>query len=203
MPGPSPRQHKHQRQYTPRTHSFVPTRRIWNDDYDGQMIFGDHGGLKFPDIRLTGEEKPRKNLTQEACPDRGSNLGPLRDKRACYHLLHSGGRFQRFNTGEETLKIYHVLEDLNYGIFRIYAEFGRKSSKSSRTLSEELDASKDNIHRQIKTLAKSYRSCRSVPHELTPQPSQRSVDICRQLIVLSWELSHVIKNGSVTATLAP
>ena len=35
--------------------------------------------------------KPRKNLTQETCPDRGSNPGPLRDKRAFYHLLHSGG----------------------------------------------------------------------------------------------------------------
>ena len=61
------------------------------DDYDGQMIFGDLVGLKFPHIRRTGEEKPRKNLTQETCPDRGSNPGPLRDKRACYHLFHSGG----------------------------------------------------------------------------------------------------------------
>ena len=62
------------------------------DDYDGQMIFLDLVGLKLPDIRLTGEEKPRKNLTQETCPYRGSNPGPLRDKRACYHLFHSGGR---------------------------------------------------------------------------------------------------------------
>ena len=61
------------------------------DDNDGQMIFRDLGGLKLPDICLTGEEKPRKNLTQETCPDRGSNPCPLRDKRACYHLLHSGG----------------------------------------------------------------------------------------------------------------
>ena len=61
------------------------------DDYDGQMIFGELLGLKLPDIRLTDEEKPRKNLTQETCPDRGSNPGPLRDKRACYHLFHSGG----------------------------------------------------------------------------------------------------------------
>ena len=52
---------------------------------------GTLGGLKLPDICLIGEEKPRKNLTQETCPDRGSNMGPLRDKRACYHLLHSGG----------------------------------------------------------------------------------------------------------------
>ena len=61
------------------------------DDYDGQMIFGDLEGLKLPDVRLTGEEKPRENLTQETCPDRESNPGPLRSKRACYRLLHSGG----------------------------------------------------------------------------------------------------------------
>ena len=92
MPGPPPRQHKHERWYTPSTHSVIPTRRIWNDDHDDQIILVDLGGLKFPDICLTGEEKPRKNLTQETCPDWGSNPGPLHDKRACYHLLHSGGR---------------------------------------------------------------------------------------------------------------
>ena len=32
---------------------------------------------------FTGEEKPRKNLTQETCPDRESNPGLLRDRRAC------------------------------------------------------------------------------------------------------------------------
>ena len=34
-----------------------------NDDNDGQMIFGDLGGLKLPDICLTGEEKPRKKTS--------------------------------------------------------------------------------------------------------------------------------------------
>ena len=38
------------------------------DDNDGQMIFGDFGGLELPDICLTSEEKPRKNLTQETFP---------------------------------------------------------------------------------------------------------------------------------------
>ena len=62
------------------------------DDYDGQMIFGDLVGLNLPDIHLTGEEKPwKKNLTQETCPDQGSNPGPLHDKRTCYCLFHSGG----------------------------------------------------------------------------------------------------------------
>ena len=51
------------------------------DDYDGQMIFGDRVGLKLPDIRFTGEEKPRKNLTQETCPDRQVRILPLAPQR--------------------------------------------------------------------------------------------------------------------------
>ena len=62
-----------------------------DDDDDGQMIFGDFGGLMLPDICLTGEEKPRKNLTQETCPDPESNPGPLCGRCACYCLSHSGG----------------------------------------------------------------------------------------------------------------
>ena len=61
---------------------------LMNDDNDGQMIFGDLGGLKLPDICLTGEEKPRERPHPETCPDRGSNPGPLRDRRACYLLSH-------------------------------------------------------------------------------------------------------------------
>ena len=64
---------------------------ISDDDNDSQMIFGDLVGVKLPDICLKAEEKPRKNLTQQTCPDRGSNPGLMRDKRACYHLSHSGG----------------------------------------------------------------------------------------------------------------
>ena len=50
---------------THQAHSFIPTRRIWNDDYGGQMIFGYLVGLKFPDICLTGEQKPRKNSSSK------------------------------------------------------------------------------------------------------------------------------------------
>ena len=39
-----------------------------DDDNDGQMIFGDLGGLKLPDICLTGEEKLGKTLNQEIDP---------------------------------------------------------------------------------------------------------------------------------------
>ena len=68
-------------------------------DDDGQMMFGDLGGLKLPDICLIGEENPRKYLTQETCPDRGLNPGPLRDRRACCRLAHSGGRTEKVKPG--------------------------------------------------------------------------------------------------------
>ena len=76
MPGPPPRKHKHERQYTPCTHSVIPTRQIWNDDYDGQMIFGDIGEPKVSWNLSYRWGKTPKNLTQETCPDRGSNHGP-------------------------------------------------------------------------------------------------------------------------------
>ena len=56
------------------------------------MIFGDLADLKLPDFYLTGEKKIEKYLTRETCPDRGSNPGPLRDRRACYRLFHIGGQ---------------------------------------------------------------------------------------------------------------
>ena len=90
MPGPPPRQHKHERQYTPSTHPFNKANMEWwwrrpND------IRGPCGpkGSRHLSYRWG---KTRDNLTQETCPDRGSNPGPLRDKRACYHLPHSGGQ---------------------------------------------------------------------------------------------------------------
>ena len=57
------------------------------------MIFRDLDGLRLPDICLTGEENPRKNLTQETCPDRESNPDPLRDRSVGYRLLHRGGPY--------------------------------------------------------------------------------------------------------------
>ena len=90
MPGPPSRQHNINDD-TAITYPFILTRWISKDDYGSQMIFGDLLGLKLLDIYLTGEEKPRKSLTQETCPDRWSTPGPLCNRRACYRLLHSGG----------------------------------------------------------------------------------------------------------------
>ena len=51
---------------------------------------GYHVGLKLADIVLQ-VRKSRKNFTQETCPDRESNPGPLLNRHACYLLSHSGG----------------------------------------------------------------------------------------------------------------
>ena len=78
---------------------------MMRDDYDGQMIFGDLVGRKLPDIRLTGEEKPHPgNLSQ-----RGSNPGPLRDKRTCYHLFHSSGLYIYIQSHPNTMRAYRWL----------------------------------------------------------------------------------------------
>ena len=68
------------------------------------MIFGDIGTLTRPDIFLTGEEKPRKNLTQVTRHDRGSNPGPLSNRRACYCLFPSGGLFSDLLRSVQILK---------------------------------------------------------------------------------------------------
>ena len=120
---------------------------------------------------------------------------------------------QHFDTGEEnTEELPHSGRRKLCSIenkFRVLEENPRK--KSTYRLSEELGETKNITHRHIKTLGKLYGSCRSALHELTPQQAQRRADICRQLVdnpmddryCISGELSHVMKNGPITATLTP
>ena len=70
MPGPPPTQHEHERRYTP----FILTRRIWKDDNEGLIIFGDLMGLKLPDICLACEEKTRHNLSRPEIETRTAGL---------------------------------------------------------------------------------------------------------------------------------
>ena len=88
------------------------------DDYDGQMIFGGTWGLKHPDICLTGEEKPRNNLTQETSPDRESNKARCVTD-ACYRLPHSAG----LNCTHVCMYIY---------IYILYCGPGSSSGKALR-----------------------------------------------------------------------
>ena len=78
--------------------------------------------------------------------------------------------FQRFNTGEENTKDLPRSERPKlWDIDIIRRVLEETPQKSTHRLSQELGESKDTIHRQMKTLGKPYRSCRSVPHELTAQ----------------------------------
>ena len=58
----------------------------------------------------------------------------------------------------------------------------KNPQKSTRRPSEEIGTPKDIKYCQIETLGKSYRSCRSVPHELTPQQVQNRVYICQHIL---------------------
>ena len=84
---------------------------------------------------------------------------------------------------KKTLKIFHVLEDLNYGILRIQPTRDLEENPQKKVL---VACQKNLMHKKmsyiIPKLAKSYRSCMSVLYELTPQHAQRRVGICRQLI---------------------
>ena len=115
MPGPPPRQHKQERQYTPSTHSVIPTRRIWKDDYDGQMIFGDLGGLKFPDICLTGEEKLRKKPHPGNLSRPGIEPGPAA-WQACMLPL-APQRWTLLQTTRPNFFLLHALQILNTVFF--------------------------------------------------------------------------------------
>ena len=52
--GPPPRQHKHERQYTPSIQPFIPTRRIWND--------------RFPTFVLQVRKNPEKTSPRKPAP---------------------------------------------------------------------------------------------------------------------------------------
>ena len=94
-------------------------------------------------------------------------------------------------------------------MFRIYAEFWKKILKNAL-----VGCHKNLVHQKINAptiqdTGKSFRSCRSVRHELTPQKTQHRVDIYRQLIGNSMNdkfIRRIVtydKNGYITATLTP
>ena len=124
MPGPPPRQQEHERRYTPSTHPFILTRRVWKDDYEVQMIFGDLVGLKRPDICLTGEEKPRKKTSLRKPVATGDRTRAPAWQGACYRLFHSG-RNLSINTMELLLETFSHWAFLSY--FTFYFTFVRKS----------------------------------------------------------------------------
>ena len=82
------------RRYIPGTHSVIPTRRIWNDVYSGQMKFGDLCGPKvswhLSYRRGKKPEKTEKTSLRKPIPT-GDRTRARCVTGACYHLIHSGG----------------------------------------------------------------------------------------------------------------
>jgi transposase len=60
----------------------------------------------------------------------------------------------------------------------------QQPSTSTRRLSDTLGPSKGTIYLHLTALGNIYKSCRSVPHELTAEQSQRRVEFCSKLLQL-------------------
>ena len=104
VPEPPPRQHEHERLYTPFKHPFILTRRIWKDDYHGRIIFVDLVGLKLTDICLIGEENPRKKTSPR-------KLIPTWDRTGARCV--TGAHVSAFSTAVDNIKI-HVTKYIRY-----------------------------------------------------------------------------------------
>ena len=57
------------------------------DDNDGQMISGDLGSLKLPEICLTGEENPERNSPRKLVPTGTSLVYFLKLPQKCLNVL--------------------------------------------------------------------------------------------------------------------
>ena len=98
----------------------------------GMMITGTLWAKSFPTFVLQVRKNPEKNLTQETCPGRGSNPGPLRDRRTCYHLLHSGGhviihlrKFYHPVSFPTNWKLRHIIrKTINYRLYCMVVKLG-------------------------------------------------------------------------------
>ena len=96
--------------------------------------------------------------------------------------------FQHFNTGEANTK---DLPDSGtpklWDIENISKFWKEIHNKRTCKLSLKFGAPKDTILHQIKMLGKSYKNCKSIPQEFTPQQAQYRVDMFHQLISNSMD----------------
>ena len=73
------------------------------------MIFGDLCGPKasYLEVRKNPEKPHPGNLFRP-----GSNPGPLRDRRACYHLTHIGGPDRIYFVTNAAIDCYQFLHNV-------------------------------------------------------------------------------------------
>lgn len=91
--------------------------------------------------------------------------------------------FQRFRSGDLSLQDKpRTGRPISTDIESLHQAIEAGPSKSTRDLSGELNISQSSVVRHLHKLGKSYKSCRVVPHELTPEQAQRRIDVCRRLL---------------------
>ena len=104
---------------------FILTKRIWKDDYGGQMIFEGLVGLKLPDIYFTCEEKPRKNLPRKFVPtwDRtrarcvtGAHATPAQQRWTWINFHWSKFGLESGTSWGVLISIWNVGKDLRWGV---------------------------------------------------------------------------------------
>ena len=89
MPGPSLKQHELEKTHAIHANKVNMKGWLWRPN----DIRGPCGPETSWHLSYCWGKAP-KNFTQETCPDRRSNPGPLLDRCACYRLPHRGGRFR-------------------------------------------------------------------------------------------------------------
>ena len=125
----------------------------------------------------------------------------LNEKVSLVSLWHNGG--SNVSTVEKkTLNIYHVLEYINYGILRIYTEFWKKIKKVL-VACQKIPKISRLRHLENHTEALDlYLMNRHLNMLIVEWISVVSLSVIPGIIDLLGELSHVMKTGSVIATLS-
>ena len=111
---------------------------------------------------------------------------------------------------KKTLKIYHILEELNYGIFRIYAKVWKEICKKVL-----IGCHKNLMHKKVPYIARVWHLenyTEAVDLYLMNWHLNRhnlewisvvSLLLIPWMVDLSGKVSHEMKNGSIAATLMP
>jgi hypothetical protein len=87
--------------------------------------------------------------------------------------------FKRFASGNLSLE-----DDQLRGRLQIWESEATKEAAEQQPSTNTHRLSQSTIHRHLTALRKIYKSCRTVPHELTAEQAQGRVEFCRKLLQL-------------------
>ena len=136
--------------------------------------------------------------TQQICEIEGEGVIKVRKAQLWFREFNSGNTSLERKKGSGRPKIVDPTA--------LLTAVETNPRVSTRQLSADFGASHMTISRNLKAINKVYRRCREVPHELTPENTQRRVEICKQLLSNPLDelflngLLRVMKSGSIFET---